>query len=400
MTLAKKDTCVTIAQSRPYEQQIDAASEMHVVFYDTDTQKGWLFDGATALLHLARGWLSSEYASSSAEQAISEFTSSSVYDGRRSSRFTLNLDDNRKIKLYSRKSRGTEENTSESLWCWEDLVEQKWISLEKMCDYIEGSQTTSQPQVQMKAHHNKVLEGFEYCDILSNKAKIMSKAVVMDPNTATWMDMVQDNCVIPIFGSGFGDLIVPAEARCTTGKSFSKCGQQSLVPDGFNYLTAPLDVIRKIAENYDEREDGSVALSDSVYWTKPNTCLGKCPCGSKKTIRCSPSVAQLTNDHKLSVTHLVSSFQSLGKGGKSCSSTDIFKCHPNGAVIFGNDTKTAAKKACKRKQNFGDDSERIVRPRYSDSGIDVGSSSSFGTSSSPRDTQSTGDSGLAEDRSE
>ena len=190
----KKDTSVTIAEardSRPYEQQMDAASEMFVNFYDTDAQKGWLLDGATALLHLTRAWLSSSYASFSSEQAVAKFTYPSAFDGRRSSLSTLNLEANRGIELYSKKQRTTETCAPESKWCWEQLVEQKWFALEKIHDYMDRLTRTS-PQLP-SALRSSALEGIEFLDILSNKATVKLKTISLDSDTATWLDVTRDN---------------------------------------------------------------------------------------------------------------------------------------------------------------------------------------------------------------
>ena len=382
----KKDISVTIADSRPYEQQIDAASEMCVILYDTETQKGWLLDGATALLHLTRGWLSSSYDSPNASQAIHKFTCPTTFDGRKSSLVALNLEANRGIELYSRKSRSTDANASESKWCWEQLVEQKWIALEKLHDYIERS---SQYIAQLPSGLlPSTLEGFEFLDILSNKATIKSKSIRLDSNAATWLNMVKDNGILAIFGSGFGDLIVhssSAPVAMNTG-----CSQQLPVPEYNEFLAAPLYVIRKLAENYDEREDGSISLSDSAYWAKPDTCIRKCSCACKKSRKCLPSLAQLKNDGQLE--HV---FEAMGKKRKSCPKTDIFRCHPNGAVIFGSGMKISTKKPRKRKQNFNDVMRSNTRVRTSDSGVDVGSSNSSQDISSPYRSQgSIGDSGI------
>lgn len=447
---AKKDISVTIAESRPYEQQMDAAREMLVNFYDTDTQKGWLLDGATALLHLCRGWLSSEYASSScsAEAAIKKFTDPSTFDGGKASQYALNLEANRSLELYSRKSRTTDSNPTETKWCWEQLVEQKWLALEKIHDYIEGCSKASWDLP--SGFHSHTLEGFEFVDILSNKPAIKLKTVNLDSDMATWLSMTKDNgenlsnmptrqvctyctpvpskrsmarrlsddlptlppvkCVVSvwqsltsinyvlgtinIFGSGFGDLIVPASSPTvgTAAPGPSTCGQHLPVPEGNEYLTAPLYVLQKIAQNYDEREDGSVALSDTTHWTVPS--ITKCPSACKNRRKCLPSLARLEQS---SVAQLGNMLQSLGRKRKACPKPDIFQTYPNGAVIFGNGMKMPSRKPRKRRQNFGDDSTRAVRMRTSDSGIDMGSSSASQDVSSSNRSQSpsaSGDSGV------
>jgi hypothetical protein len=245
--------------------------------------------------------------------------------------------------------------------------------------------------------HPSKLEGFEFADILLSQNQIKPKELTLDPNTAPWLSMVKENEIINIFGSGFGDLIVPT--RNPTVQGHPSCSQQMQVPEGFNYLAAPLYVLRELAEKCSDREDGSVALSDSSYWVKPDVCLSKCLCASKKVGKCLPSLAALQGEG-LPVLHLGAMLESLGRKRKSCPSTDVFKCHPNGAVIFGHDTKTAARRNRKRKQQFAEGTGRNTRSRGSDSGVDLGLSSSSGNASSPSHSQpSVGDSGVSDEHS-
>jgi hypothetical protein len=131
-----KDTPVPIANCRPYEMQILAASDMNVVFYDTESQKSWLFDGVTALLHVTRAWLSSSFARFIPNGTIDQFAHPSAYDGHQSALTALASADNRRLKLFSAKTWITEtvqdsstnepikvDKCKETWWCWEDLVQ-------------------------------------------------------------------------------------------------------------------------------------------------------------------------------------------------------------------------------------------------------------------------------------
>ena len=131
-----KDTPIPIANSRPYEMQILAASDMNMAFYDTDSQKCWLFDGATALLHVTRAWLSSSYARFIPSGTIDQFAHPSACDGRQSALTALASPENRGLKLFSAKTWITEtvsdsstngpikvDKCNETWWCWEDLVQ-------------------------------------------------------------------------------------------------------------------------------------------------------------------------------------------------------------------------------------------------------------------------------------
>src|SRR5580700_10714662 len=49
-----KDTPIYLRRGGPYEQEIHFASRIKVVLYDVGDRRGWLVDGASALLHLTR----------------------------------------------------------------------------------------------------------------------------------------------------------------------------------------------------------------------------------------------------------------------------------------------------------------------------------------------------------
>ena len=42
-----------------YEHQVELASYWNVILSDTSTQRHWILDGATAILHLCHAWLAS-----------------------------------------------------------------------------------------------------------------------------------------------------------------------------------------------------------------------------------------------------------------------------------------------------------------------------------------------------
>ena len=392
-----KDTPVPIANCKPYEMQIMAASEMNVVFYDTDSQKGWLFDAATALLHISRAWLSSSYARFIPDDAIDQFVHSSVCNDRQSALKALVSDRNRQLKLFSAKTWITEtvqdsttsgpvkvDRCKETWWCWEDLVQLKWNVLEQIHDHVVRLKTSPDTQLQVP-FVSKVLEGFDLMDVLSDNSQIRPRMVGLQASSGGWLDIATQNETINIFGSGFGELIAPA--ALTSTELHPQCSQRLPVPEGLDYLAAPLYVLSDIAVKYRTRKDTSISLADSTYWVDPDQCLGKCPCPSNNGRKCAVSVSQLQS--------LPISFC------KKSAKDDIFTSHPMGAVIFGNKPSWITKKRLgKRKQKSNDEAERNTRPRGSDSGVDLGPSSSSGISSSPGHSQSSiRDSGISEEHS-
>jgi hypothetical protein len=54
-----RDTPIYLSRRGPYLQEVHFARNMNVVFHDIKDRRGWLMDGASALLHIVRTQLSS-----------------------------------------------------------------------------------------------------------------------------------------------------------------------------------------------------------------------------------------------------------------------------------------------------------------------------------------------------
>ena len=232
---------------------------------------------------------------------------------------------------------------------------------------------------------SKALEGFDLIDILSDNSQIRPRMIDLQSSAGSWLDVANQNETVNIFGSGFGDLIAPVKSAIPTS-----CGQHMPVPEGLDYLAAPLYVLKDISFRHRTRKDGSVSLGDSTYWVDPETCLSKCLCLAQNSRKCVVSLSQL---HSLPV--------SFCKKRQSYAGGDIFTSNPLGAVIFGNKPSwLAQKKLGKRKKQSDGQEGRNTRPRGSDSGVDLGASSSSGIASSPSHSQpSFEDSGISEQNS-
>ena len=256
--------------------------------------------------------------------------------------------------------------------------------LEQIHDHVIKLRTSPDTQLQV-LFVSKALEGFDLIDILSDNSQIRPRMIDLQSSAGSWLDIVNQNETVNIFGSGFGDLIVPVKSATPTA-----CSQHLPVPERLDYLAAPLYVLKDIALRHRTRKDGSVSLGNSTYWVDPETCLSKCPCPTQNGRKCVVSLSQL---HSLPV--------SFCKKRNPCGGGDIFSLHPLGAVIFGAKPNwLTRKKLGKRKQQSADQEGRITRPRGSDSGVDLGPASSSGIVSSPSHSQpSFEDSGISEQNS-
>lgn len=96
----QKDTPVYLTGTEPYELQVSAARSMQVALYDTYSRQGWLVDGASALLHISRAWLS-RHAFIADANALKGFEHANVTDGLDAGMHALMSRQNRELRLFS-----------------------------------------------------------------------------------------------------------------------------------------------------------------------------------------------------------------------------------------------------------------------------------------------------------
>ena len=200
--------------------------------------------------------------------------------------------------------------------------------------------------------------------------------VELQSTSGGWADLIAQNDTINIFGSGFGDLIQPTLRPNTLRSS---CSQRNPVPDGSDYLVVPFYVLKDIALKHRRRKHGPISLSESIYWTDPDLCLNECDCARDHDRPCSVTLSKLQS---LPI--------SMHKRKCTLSQQDLFGSHLTGAAIFGQKPNRLKKKnAGKRKLDSSNNGVpfRNTRPRGSDSGVDVGISSSSGRAGSSDDAQ-------------
>lgn len=116
--------------------------KMNVLFYDTQMKRAWLVDGASALLHMSRAWLSSENAQSAltaSQDPSTYFDHPPTSAGCEASVSALLSKHTRGICLYTRGPKETVDETAQgeirptgskmvvksTEFTWEDIVSEK-----------------------------------------------------------------------------------------------------------------------------------------------------------------------------------------------------------------------------------------------------------------------------------
>ena len=135
---------------------------MNVVLYDVKDQRGWLVDGASALLHLSRAALTSPHAPpldhDPSLAPVDQLIHGSGLCGSGSSKNVLLNKQNRKIILYEDEAKP---------WRFEDLVLEIWEILSAIRSHQAKLRSPDDKKWHLSNPGSTRLEGFGFNDIIS-----------------------------------------------------------------------------------------------------------------------------------------------------------------------------------------------------------------------------------------
>ncbi|ETS77176.1 hypothetical protein PFICI_11050 [Pestalotiopsis fici W106-1] len=244
-------------------------SKHFVVLYDVEDHRGFLLDGATALLHLVR-------ASIIEDQEIGLIDS--LHDGqtindsiqldndpdpKRRAMKTLWKDDNACLKLYKRLITGdtkTEtktvfqvpsnpQNTTQEIYSQEerwvffkDRVYDIWWMLDQAIN-IQTDDTALKASMKSFMGNTK-LEGYEFQDLASSKKADLQFATP-ESHSQGWLDLVRRLRAVTLFGRGFGEIIQHNDCDAQT---HPMCPGWRSVPTDRGYLVVTSATLKSVLE--------------------------------------------------------------------------------------------------------------------------------------------------------
>lgn len=247
-------------------------SKHFVILYDVGDHRGFLLDGATALLHLVRasivedqedGLIRNLHDNRTINDSI-ELDNHS--DPRRRAMNTLWKDKNAYLKLYKRLVEGetktevktvsqapenpkttTEEINSqgESWVLFKDRVTAIWWMLDQAIN-VQTDGTALKTKLKSFMGNTK-LEGYEFQDLASsNKADL--QIATPEFNSKGWLDLVRKLPAVTLFGRGFGEIIKHND--CATDAR-PICSGWNSVPTERGYLAMSSATLERVLERGD-----------------------------------------------------------------------------------------------------------------------------------------------------
>ncbi|KAL4887676.1 hypothetical protein BJY04DRAFT_225564 [Aspergillus karnatakaensis] len=270
-----------------YLSKLQSISKCYVALYDVEEQRGWLVDGASALLHLVRASLRL----TANQDLVGEFIfkedklteAPANAQGRVAAIDVLKNSSNLHLKLYR--------NMKE---CFQDRVHTTHHRLEQALAHQRRAGIESCMTMDDHARQQRRLEGFDFMDMAGNEEPFWACATSIQEPTPQWVQFAQVINAVTLFGNGF-------------------------VPCFKDYLAVRVEDLHAIMR---KRGNWSVApprVVDDLYWHTPDIIFEDCQCTESSQIKCNR--AQV----------LISKQELEAYQGKLVSPGGL---RPNGAVIF------------------------------------------------------------------
>jgi hypothetical protein len=333
------------SEARAYDSQIQDASDMTVLLYSTRDRRGWLIDGASALVHLSRAWLTSKSAEHKNPEAIRQLHYTEDNGGRDS---TIELfRANKEIKIFEDTAEIQEtsvagESASEqeypstdsgyvslsnksisqfkqltkrttSQWTYKALVIDSWRNLEAMKAKIDHLKRQG-PEIRVRLpSRNPTLTGWDVSDFLLGRSPLEPRFVELESESKSWNKFVKEISSVPLMAESFYEIISPLDGS-------KVCKSMPTLPIGRDLLAVPLSVLH-LTEHRFLRWEENLAL-DCIRISDYTFMFGSEP--STEPCRCTHG----SHCETVSV---------LGKKAKQGpgSARSIFERFPHAAVIIG-----------------------------------------------------------------
>ncbi|KAK8868422.1 pfs domain containing protein [Apiospora arundinis] len=266
-----------------YFKKLQWISSKYVVFWDDWEKRGWLVNGASALLHLlqaaisqSRSMFQSEFLMKPGD--LDEDTTAT--DCQRALRI-LTKKENRAIRLYMDRTEETSHqiggnvarSSFDKYYCLQDEVEHIYNTLEVLVDY--QAEAESRSGLKIDPRPQRCLEGWDFKDIVSDGDPFFPRVATLSYFGKGWVDLTRSIRATTILGRGFGELMQP---KMAAGKP---CPLWTTLPCGSYYLAAGVSDVKNIIERYDcDVGVNPVKICDGILWPVKSGGFRPCPCAS------------------------------------------------------------------------------------------------------------------------
>ena len=285
--IGKKDKAIHLKARDDYVSQLRWIAKKFVVLYDVDDQRGWLLDGASALLHLVRSSLQrdqdDEFRALTLFDAKDMKEATIPYTGKAAAINVLTNSENLNMKLYSKPDDIWNETTVEVNGVSQELAKRKvtyltlkdriqsiYHILEQIVAHQAHVDTADGVGFKVKRSPRRQLEGFDFMDVASDEDPIWPRVTSLRSMGRGWIDFTRAIHAITLFGNSFGDLITPAG-------SSTPCLSWATVPKSHDYLAVCVSQLTEILKKGNTKTN-PWRVVDDIVWHNPEILFEVCEC--------------------------------------------------------------------------------------------------------------------------
>lgn len=267
-----KETPIHVARSG-HITQLEWIVTKFVLLWDERDKRGWLINGASALLHLVRASLKHDkeglfksvflFNPNDLQESATPFTAKSAID-------VMINDMNRDLKLFK------EDNGYLLL---KDRINHFYNILEKLIEHqahIAGDYGKGLSHIPRNC-----LEGWDFEELAKrNGDRLRSYVAPIEVLGKSWVDFTRAIQTVTLVGRGFGDIIQSAQTDI--------CNEWAKLPTHQYYIASCISDLRDVVQDHDFSDDGHVRLNETTIWHTPTTIFGPCRCRVGLNGRCEP----------------------------------------------------------------------------------------------------------------
>lgn len=267
-SIGNKDKPIHVSSHKGYSKKIQWISKKFVVLWDEEANRGWLVNGATALLHLVRASL--DYNRTDTLKQWFLFKPEQM-DNSGSAIDVLMSQENKMLKLYQDddelNGQNTRNGSEENCFRLKDQVEQIFNYLEKMID--SQVDAAGRGGIKLKGRVRKYIEGWDFTDLVTEDPPFYPKVSTLQVMGSSWVDIAVAINAITLFGGKFGDIFQPAEPL--------QCARWVELPRQKYYLAACASDFKYIMEKFGDPATNTI-IRKKVMWNNLDNICSPCKC--------------------------------------------------------------------------------------------------------------------------
>ena len=268
-----------------YREVVEKMTKLHVLLYDHDDGRGWLMDGASAVLHLLRFHVARyRPICDGGTFKLDHFRYADAKAGVKSARDVLLSRELQEVVLVEELAAETEKQVTEMVdgkptvkTVYERPVHRKIVRdrvrdlyeiLEFMYDNWKRRKNAAGIALESL---NMKLEGWKFQDIVELEDDMNPVVARLDSSADDWLRMVRHINAVVLIGNGFGDMMKPMGDFCANWES---------VPQKDFCVAVPVARLKRIAQKYGDPRMTPIKLTPDVFWPinqHPFTCTCSAP---------------------------------------------------------------------------------------------------------------------------